>query len=86
MVEEFEVTEEKKHEVTPDVLEAARKNPGGWVYKIEGAFGPDDYIPPEAIVGAWGVDANGNLTGEFRDNPKYKPGASSERSPSREKV
>ena len=76
------MTEETKHEVTPDVVEAACKNPGGWVYKIEGSFGPDDYIPPEAVVGAWGVDGNGKLTGEFRNNPKYSAGVSSEKLPS----
>lgn len=68
--------EETKHEVTPDVIEAARKNPGGWVYKIEGTFGPDEYVPPEAVVGAWKVDGQGNLTGEFLSNPKYRPGVS----------
>jgi hypothetical protein len=76
MAEEFGVMEEVKHDVTPEVCEAARKNPGGWVYKIEGNFGPDEAVPPEAVVGAWKVDDFGNLTGEFISNPNYKPGAS----------
>ncbi|QUP55976.1 hypothetical protein GO998_19830 (plasmid) [Ralstonia syzygii] len=29
--------------------------------------------PPEAIVGAWKVDAHGNFIGEFMPNPKYQP-------------
>jgi hypothetical protein len=46
-------------------VKAARENPNGWVYKIEGSFGPAEYVPPEAVVGAWKVDEGGNLTGEF---------------------
>lgn len=68
--------EKEKHEITPEVIEAARKNPNGWVYKIEGAFALDEHVPPEAIVGAWKVDGQGNLTGEFMNNPKYTPGVS----------
>lgn len=64
------------HEVTEDVINAAKANPNGWVYKIEGNFGPDDAIPPEAIVGAWKVDEFGNLTGEFVSNPRYIAGFS----------
>lgn len=54
-----------EHEITPAAVQAARDNPGGWVYKIEGDFGPNDAIPAEAIVGAWKVDASAQLTGEF---------------------
>ncbi|WP_210131319.1 hypothetical protein [Stenotrophomonas rhizophila] len=60
-----------EHEVTEEVIQAAREHPGGFVYKIEGSFGPDDAVPPEAIVGAWEVDANGKLTGKFFANPNY---------------
>lgn len=59
-------------EATPEMLEAARSNPDGWVYKIDGTFGADEYVPPEAIVGAWKVDGKGNLIGEFIPNSKYK--------------
>lgn len=66
-----------EHEITNEVIQAARSNPNGWVYKIDGAFGPDENVPPEAVVGAWKIDASGNLTGEFIVNPKsnQKPGA-----------
>ncbi len=66
--------DETKHEITEEVRQAARQNPGGWVYKIDGAFGPTEPVPPEAIVGAWKVDDRGSLTGEFRPNPKYRSG------------
>ncbi|MCD4501287.1 hypothetical protein [Chromobacterium vaccinii] len=65
-----------EHEISPDVVQAALENPNGWVYKIEGEYGPAEYVPPEVIVGAWKVDENGNLTGEFMPNPKYQPGFS----------
>jgi len=65
-----------EHEITEEVIQAARENPGGWVYKIEGSFGPTEYVPPAAVVGAWKVDANGDLTGEFIPNPQYRPGHS----------
>jgi hypothetical protein len=67
--------ESSEHEITDEVIQAARSNPNGWVYKIDGAFGPDEDVPPEAVVGAWKVDASGNLTGEFIVNPKYQPKA-----------
>lgn len=61
-----------EHEITDEVIQAATANPNGWVYKIDGVFGPDEGVPPEAVVGAWKVDPSGNLTGEFIVNPNYK--------------
>lgn len=46
----------------PREITEARSNPGGWVYRIAGTFGPSDAIPPEAIVGAWKVDDQGCIT------------------------
>ena len=72
--------EKEEQVITPEVIEAARMSPNGWVYKIEGAFASDEHVPPEAIVGAWKVDGQGNLTGDFMNNPKYVPGVSGARS------
>lgn len=52
-------------------IEEARKNPGGWVYRVAGAFTPTQSIPPEAIVGAWKVDESGHIIEDFIPNPKY---------------
>lgn len=63
-----------ENEVTspfPEEVEQARSNPGGWVYRIAGTFGPSDAIPPEAIVGAWKVDELGRIVGDFIANGKY---------------
>ncbi|QTD46039.1 hypothetical protein [Ottowia testudinis] len=61
-----------EHEITDEVIRAAQSNPNGWVYKIEGVFDLGEDVPPESIVGAWKVDENGNLTGEFITNPRYQ--------------
>jgi hypothetical protein len=54
-----------------EVAEAAR-NPNGWVYRIAASVGdPNGRVPPEAIIGAWKVDAAGKVVGKFIPNPKY---------------
>jgi len=58
---------------TEQAQKEARNWPGGWVYEIEGSFGPDDAVPPEAIVGAWKVNDVGEIVGEFIPNPNYRP-------------
>ena len=55
----------------PGEIEEARRNPGGWVYRIAGEYGPDDRVPPWAIVGGWKVDAQGNIVGSFVRNENY---------------
>lgn len=51
----------------------ASENPGGWVYRIRGSYGPTDAVPPEAIEGAWKVDDKGKITGDFLPNPNFRP-------------
>lgn len=51
--------------------EEAKKNPGGWLYRIAGNFSPTEDIPPKAIVGAWSVDSKGDIFGAFLENPSY---------------
>lgn len=57
----------------PEEIAEAHETPGGWVYRIAGHFRQTDAIPPEAIVGAWKVDDDGNIVGEFVQNQKYDP-------------
>ena len=57
----------------PGEVAEAKRTPGGWVYRIAGRFGPKDRVPPDAIVGAWKVDANGNISGGFIKNKNYDP-------------
>jgi len=55
----------------PEEVTEARSNPGGWVYRIAGAFTSASAVPPEAIVGAWKVDDTGRIVGDFIANGKY---------------
>jgi len=71
MAEESEM-KDTAHTPTDEAREQARRNPGGWVYKIEGDYGPEDAVPREAIVGAWQVDENGIITGDFIPNPNFR--------------
>ena len=48
-------------EITDEIIKEAKKNPNGWVYKIDKNYDLSGDIPPEAIVGAWKVDYNGNI-------------------------
>lgn len=57
----------------PGEIEEAKRNPNAWVYRIAGRFAPNENVPPEAIVGAWKVDADGRIVGAFNANPKYNP-------------
>ena len=50
----------------------AKKQPNGWVYVIDKAFEGEDEVPPEAIKGAWKVDKNGEIIGDFIPNSNYK--------------
>ena len=56
----------------PGEMEEAARHPNGWVYRIAGSIGdPNGKVPTEAIVGAWKVDADGKITGDFIENAKY---------------
>ncbi len=57
----------------PGEVEEAKRNPNGWVYRIAGCFAPSDTVPPEAVIGAWKVDPQGNIVGALIKNAKYDP-------------
>ncbi|WP_406280616.1 hypothetical protein [Embleya sp. NBC_00896] len=59
----------------PDLIAAAAANPGGSVAEIDPTYAddPNGYIPGEAIRGAWVVGPAGELTGEYRENPRHGP-------------
>lgn len=61
---------------TPAMHEEAKRNPGGWVYVVDGTFGPNDVVPADRIIGARKVDRQGNLTGRFKPNRDYRGAAS----------
>ncbi len=61
-------------EITEAMKEQARQQPGGYVYCIDPSYakdGADGAIPPQGIIGAYPVDANGDIIPEFTANPNY---------------
>lgn len=48
-------------------------NPNTWLYVIDPAFDADADIPPWGVVGAYRVDAHGEVDPEFRRNTEYQP-------------
>ena len=64
----------------PGEIEEAKRNPNGWVYRVALRFSLNERAPAEAILGAWKVDAQGNIVGNFVTNARYDP----ERWPSQE--
>ena len=55
------------------MIEEAKKTPNGWVYQIDFPYLQNDYTPPEAIEGAWKVNAGGQIEGDFAPNTRYRP-------------
>jgi hypothetical protein len=56
-------------------VEEAKQNPGGWVYEIDQKFDPNGAVPPEGVIGAWKVDDDGIISGDFIPNPRYSKNA-----------
>jgi hypothetical protein len=62
-----------QRELPEALIAEARTSPGGWVYEIVGDFGPEDAVPPTAIRGAWKVNDEGEIVGNFVPNPRFAP-------------
>ena len=61
-------------EPSPEARAEAKLNPGGWVYALDARYDRDGAVPPEAVQGAWRVDAAGEIVGVFIPNPNFTPG------------
>ncbi len=61
----------RNNRITSDLLEEAKKNPNGWVYVLDKEYDGKEEVPPEFIQGAWKVNGNGEIEGDFMPNPKY---------------
>jgi len=66
-------SQEARERPLQEEVEEAKRSPNGWVYRIAGRFSVAEAVPPEAIVGAWRVDADGGIVGTFVKNPNYDP-------------
>jgi hypothetical protein len=56
-------------EISPEIRAAAQAAGGGWLDEVVGEHKPP--VPHSFIKGAWRLDANGDLTGEYVPNPEY---------------
>ena len=63
-----------KKEPPKEAIDEALRYPNGWVYEIDEAFKGKEDVPPNAIKGAWKVNENGIIVGEFIPNPNYIKG------------
>lgn len=68
-------------EITPEMRANARANPGTWLYVIDPAFDAEADIPPWGVVGAYPVNASGEIDAAFRRNTAYRPSPAALRMP-----
>lgn len=62
-------------EINEEMKAQAKLQPGGYLYCIDPVYakdGVDGEIPPQGIIGAYPVDAEGNIVDEFQANPNYR--------------
>lgn len=64
---------EAEPEITAEMRANARANPNSWLYVIDEAFDPDGRVPPWAVVGAYPVNAAGDIVEDFHPNDRYRP-------------
>lgn len=60
-------------EITDELRERARQQPGQWMAFEDPAAPTDRPVPKFAIQGGYEVDADGELTGRYKINPLYNP-------------
>lgn len=62
-----------KPEITPEMRANARTNPNSWLYVIDEAFDARGPVPSWAVVGAYPVNATGEVVEDFHPNDRYRP-------------
>jgi hypothetical protein len=62
-----------KPEITAEMRANARANPNSWLYVIDEAFDPNGPVPSLAVVGAYPVNAAGDVVEDFHPNDRYRP-------------
>lgn len=60
-------------EITREMRANARANPDSWLYVIDEAFDPGGRVPSWAVVGAYPVNADGEIIEDFHPNDRYRP-------------
>jgi hypothetical protein len=63
----------RKPEITQEMRANARANPNSWLYVVDEAFDPNGNVPPWAVIGAYPVNADGEIIDDFHFNDQYRP-------------
>ncbi|SFP75978.1 SseB protein N-terminal domain-containing protein [Amycolatopsis arida] len=63
----------RKPKITREMRANARANPNSWLYVIDEAFDPNGRVPSWAVVGAYPVNADGDIVEDFHPNDRYRP-------------
>lgn len=63
----------RKPQITCEMRANARANPNSWLYVIDEAFDPNGSVPSWAVVGAYPVNADGEIVDDFHANDQYRP-------------
>ena len=68
-------------EITPEMRASAQANPNTWLYVIDPALDADADVPPWGVVGAYPVNAHGEIDATFVRNTAYRPSPTALRMP-----
>lgn len=68
-----EFTVPPKPRITREMRANAKANPNSWLYVIDEAFDPNGKVPSWAVVGAYPVNADGEIIDDFHANDHYRP-------------
>jgi hypothetical protein len=60
--------------ISAEMREHAKQNPGSWLYIADPGYATSgEEVPPEGIVGAYRIDADGEIDEDFQFNDRYQP-------------
>ncbi|SDX09261.1 hypothetical protein SAMN05216215_1007183 [Saccharopolyspora shandongensis] len=60
--------------ISAEMREHAKQNPNSWLYIADPGYAAEgEEVPPEGIVGAYRIDADGEIDEDFQFNDKYEP-------------
>lgn len=68
-------------DITPEMRASAKTNPNTWLYVIDPLFESEADVPPWGVVGAYPVDARGEIEDDFQPNDRYRPSPQALRMP-----
>ncbi|CAM3438256.1 type VII secretion system-associated protein [Kibdelosporangium persicum] len=68
-------------DITPEMRASAKSNPNTWLYVIDPLFESQADVPPWGVVGAYPVDAHGEIEDDFQPNDRYRPSPQALRMP-----